>query len=264
MVAVSLGTEFNNEELLHQYRLTGSLELRQQLIVRNIPLVKYTVGKMAGYLPSILSFDDLVGHATIGLIEAIEHFDPTRGSNSFIPYAVLRLRGSVMDAIRKYGYYPRGMASKRRLLDDAVDTLTGELGDFPTDEQIAERLGMSASTYRKKRDAATLVLLSLDSELSSHDDDNDCSLLDTLQDDKVSDPIRGMEETEMQVALFKAFKRLSTRERTVIALYYFEGLTQKRIGQLLGISESRVSHLRLKALMKLRRTLVQENLIGKA
>lgn len=245
-----------NEELWAQYRSTGDPELRQQLILRNMPLVKYTVKRINIKLPTVLSVEDLVSHATIGLIDAIEHFDPDKGS-SFAGYATLRLRGSVVDAIRKFGNYPRGMLGTRKAIEETFDTLAEELGGNPTDDQMAERMGISTARYRKMIRETSLTFLPLESQSAAKEgDDYSYSILDTLQDVHAPDPPSEAEKSELGAALLEAFRTLPKRHRTIIALHYCEKLTLKQIGQVLGVSESRISGLHAIAIDKLRKNLI--------
>lgn len=250
------GEGTGNEQLWQQYKATGDPELRQQLILQNMPLVKYTVKRINVRLPTVLSVEDLISHATIGLIDAIEHFDPSRGA-SFAGYATLRLRGSVVDAIRKFGNYPRGMLGTRKAIDDVFDTLVEELGDKPTDEQMAERMGISTSRYRRKVRETTLTFLPLENHPAAQENDDYYSTLDTIQDIHAPDPLSEAERSEVGAALLKAFRNLPKRYRTVIALYYCEGLTLRQIGQVLGVSESRTSGLHCIALERLRKNLIK-------
>ncbi len=243
-------------DLWLQYKATSDPHLRQRLILQYAPLVKYVVGRMAIGLPNILDSDDIISHATIGLIDAIERFDPGRGLK-FESYAIARIRGSVIDVVRRLGTYPRGTRRKMKEIEAAIAALQERNGRTPSDEQVAEYLGISIETYGKNLVESSVSVIPLDGALRASEDEGFLSLSDVVEDTKSPSPIAEAEKSEMRSALLEALRELSERDRQLISLYYHEELTLKEIGQVLEISESRVCQLHARAIMKLRRALVK-------
>ena len=226
--------------------------LRQQLILRYAPLVKYVAGRLAVFLPPAFDVEDLLGHGTVGLIEAVDRYDPSQGVK-FETYAIRRIRGAMIDALRSFSMLPRGTVRQVRALDGAFADLEHELGRAPTMTEVAERLGTDESAVLNLLIAANFALFSLDTKIGGEDDDG-LTLLDTLASDG-DDPLSSVEKREVLALLAQAIDRLPDRERLVLSLYYEEELTLKEIGKVLRVSESRVSQLHSVAIARLRAAL---------
>lgn len=256
-------TPANSSELWSGYKAGADPQLRQQLILTYAPLVKYVVGRMAIGLPVLLDSEDIVSHATIGLIEAIERFDPSRGLK-FETYAIPRIRGSVLDVMRKLGAHPRGARRKMDEIEAAMSVLEERNGRSPSDEEVAEYLGISVEEYNREVLDATFVVIPLDSAFRASDDDESFSLSDIIEDAKSPSPTVEAERAEMRDALLKALRDLPERDQQIIALYYHEEMTLKEISKVFDISESRVCQLHAKAILKLRRALNRVGMLARS
>lgn len=250
----------NPSELWEQFKATQDPALRQQLILRYAPLVKYVVGRMAIGLPGMLDSEDIISHATIGMIEAIERFDPGRGLK-FETYAIQRIRGSALDAIRRLGIHHRGSRRKMEEIDAAINLLEQRHGRMPGDVEVAEYLGMTLEQYERELVEASLVVVPLDTPVWASSDDESLPLYEVIEDEKTPDPVAEAERAEMRVALAKALNELPERERQLISLYYHDELTLREISRVFEISESRVCQLHAKAILKLRRSLSNVGLV---
>jgi RNA polymerase sigma factor for flagellar operon FliA len=246
-------------ELWERYKSSGDLSAREKLILQYGPLVKYVVGRMAIGLPGVLSTEDLNSHATIGLIDAIERFDPGRGLK-FESYAIARLRGSVVDVVRRLGATPRGARRKMRDIDSNRVAMEEQNGRTPTTAEAAAYMGISVVDYEKTVRDASLSIVSLDQTSATADDDDALSLAETLEDLSSPNPQLEAETSEIRAALRQAVVDLPERDRQLIALYYIEELTLKEIGQVLGVSESRVCQLHTRAVSRLRSALGQSGI----
>lgn len=239
------------QSLWESYCKSRDPKLREEIILRYAPLVKYAVGRLAIGLPGIMDADDLLSHGTVGLVEAVDRFDPQRGVK-FETYAIRRIQGSIIDALRSLDMIPRSARRRARALENAFRELQNALGRFPTDEETARHLGMSMTSYHQALSEAGITVLSLDTLLHPTDNDDTLTLGDLLEDKQSPNPVYELEEKELKGILITALKKLAERERLIIALYYNEELTLKEIGQVLGVSESRVSQLHTRAILKLR------------
>ncbi|MDP2662427.1 MAG: FliA/WhiG family RNA polymerase sigma factor [Dehalococcoidia bacterium] len=251
----------NANEMWVQYKATGDLDLRQRLILMYAPLVKYVVGRMAIGLPGLLDSEDIISHATIGLIEAVERFDPGRGLK-FETYAIARIRGSVVDVMRRLGNHARGNRRKMDEIEAAVSALEELNGRTPFDVEVAAHLGISIEEYNRNLLDASLVVVPLDTALRSSDEDDSFTLSDIIEDVKSPSPSIEAERSEMRAALLSALKELPERDRQIIALYYHEEMTLKEISKVFGISESRVCQLHGKAIFLLKRTLCRVGMLA--
>jgi len=243
----------NAAELWREYTTTRTdALLREQLILRYAPLVKYVAGRLAVFLPTVLSAEDLLGHGTIGLIEAIDRYDPGHGAK-FETYAIRRIWGAMVDALRSLSILPRSTAQQVRALDQAFADLERDLGRSPTTSEVAKRLGIDEAAVFSRLVAANFSMVSL--ETRANGDEDSLTLLEVLSND-TDDPTAGIEQQELLDALARAIERLPERERLVLSLYYHEELTLKEIGKVLQVSESRVSQLHAIAVGRLRAALV--------
>lgn len=253
----------NASDLWRRYKETNDGDLRQQLILQYAPLVKYVVGRMAIGLPSVLDSEDIISHATFGLIDAIERFDPARGLK-FETYAIPRIRGSILDAVRRLGTYPRGTRRRVKEMEAAIALLEERHGRTPTDEEVAAELGISVEDYNGDLMEANFSIVPLDRTLRGSDDDESLPLSDVIEDTRSPSPIVEAERAELRDALLSSINELAERDRLLIALYYYEELTLKEIAQVLEISESRVCQLHARAILKLRRSLTRAGLMAAA
>jgi len=229
-----------------------SPEARERLILHYAPLVKYVASRVAVGLPASVDQADLVSYGMFGLIDALEKFEPGRG-NKFETYAIPRIKGAIIDELRAMDWVPRSVRFKAREIDKAQNDLEAMLKRQPTEAELAERLGM---TRRELHDVVTQIsfvsVLALDEMVSvGADRGEQVSLLDTLAD-KSLDPTSGVEGQETRGLLAAAINSLSEREKIVVTLYYFEGLTLAEIGEILGVTESRVCQIHTKAVGGLR------------
>jgi RNA polymerase sigma factor FliA len=227
-------------------------EAREKLILHYAPLVKYVASRVATGLPSSVDQHDLVSYGMFGLIDALEKFEPGRG-NKFETYAIPRIKGAIIDELRAMDWVPRSVRFKARELEKAQADLEAMLKRQPSDEELAERLGMSRRELHDMVAQISFVsVLALDEVVSAGSDRGEqVALIDTLPD-KGIDPTWGVESQETRGLLAAAINSLSEREKIVVTLYYFEGLTLAEIGEILGVTESRVCQIHTKAVGGLR------------
>lgn len=226
-----------------QYCQTRDSELKEVLTEHYVHLVKLVAGRLGIYLNQYIDLDDLVGYGILGLIDAIDKFDPNKNVK-FETYASLRIRGAILDAIRKLDWVPRTLRKKQKDIDKAYLELEIQLGRPPHDEEVAKLLGMSMAEYQVLlKDVNVTSLVSID-ENTYH--------FETIKDQNAQIPEQCVEENEMKETLAKLIDELPEREKKVIFLYYYEELTLKEISKVLEVSESRVSQLHTKAVSRLR------------
>jgi RNA polymerase sigma factor FliA len=244
-----------NADLWARYVKKRDARLREELILQYAPLVKYVMGRLAISLPSILDYEDILSFGTIGLIEAVERFDPTKGVK-FETYAISRIRGAIIDALRSLDRLPRSVRQKAKEADQAIVTLTHDLGRDPTDDEIANTLGITAEAYRRHLIDASWVTVSLDANSSSGDEDDDGGVIGVPDPDE-QDISVGLEQQELIGELGQAIRELPDREQLVLSLYYKDELTMREVSKVLGISESRVCQLHARALSRLRTSIAR-------
>jgi len=244
-------------ELWDEFKATASAEARERLILHYAPLVKYVASRVATGLPASVEQADLVSYGMFGLIDGLEKFEPARG-NKFETYAIPRIKGAIIDELRAMDWVPRSVRFKAREIEKAVADLESMLKRAPAEKEVAERLGVSISELHDVINQISFVsVLALDELLSvGNDRGEQVSLLDTLAD-KGTDPTLGVEGQETRALLAGAINSLSEREKIVVTLYYFEGLTLAEIGDILGVTESRVCQIHTKAVNQLRLQLVE-------
>lgn len=241
------------DELWTDFKSTGSPRARDELIVHYAPLVKYVAARVAIGLPNNVDQEDLASAGILGLMEAVNKFEPDRGFK-FESYAAARIRGAIIDDLRSLDWVPRSVRSQARKVEEALSKLQDKLGRVPTDEEVAEEMEV---TVRKLRSiyakVSTILFVSLDRLMSVGDKgDSGMSLVDTLVDTKAEDPLAAVEEKEMKQFLVKAIAGLPERERTAITLYYYEGLSLAEISQVVGVSQARISQMNAKSVMTFR------------
>ena len=244
-------------ELWAEFKATGSAGARERLILHYAPLVKYVASRVATGLPASVEQADLVSYGMFGLIDALEKFEPARG-NKFETYAIPRIKGAIIDELRAMDWVPRSVRFKAREIEKAYSDLETMLKRAPSEKEVAERLGVSLPELHEVINQISFVsVLALDELLSVGSDRGEqVSLLDTLADRGV-DPTLGLEAQETRGLLAAAINSLSEREKIVVTLYYFEGLTLNEIGEILGVTESRVCQIHTKAVGQLRLQLTE-------
>ena len=240
------------QELWQEYRENRDKAVRDRLILTYAPLVKYVAGRLGSSLPAHVDEGDLVSYGLLGLIGAIERYDPDRDIK-FETYAIARIRGAIIDELRALDWVPRSVRSRARQIERAIGELEAKLGRAPTDEEIAAKVGVTVDELDNSlTDISRSSIAALDELWSVSGDGDQVSLLDTLEDDNVSQPAEVLDETETREALADAIARLPEREKLVVTLYYYEELTLREIGEVLGVTESRVSQLHTKAILRLK------------
>ncbi len=217
------------------------------------PLAKYVAGRLSSGLPPHVEEADLISYGLIGLINAIERFDPAR-QVKFESYAVTRIRGAIIDELRALDWVPRSVRSRARQIEQANSKLEHRLHRAPTDEEMAEELGIGLEEFNDAlQRIASSTVVALDELWTMSDASGDkVALLDTIQDPDAPDPEQVLGASELRERLGDAITALPERERTVVGLYYYENLTLREIGEVLGVTESRVSQLHTKAVLRLK------------
>ena len=230
---------------------------RDAAIRQYAPLVKYVVGRLAIGLPAILDYEDILSYGTIGLIEALDRFDNSKGVK-FETYAINRIRGAIIDALRALDRLPRSVRQKARALDKVTQELTGSLGREPTDQEIAAGLGVTREQYNTTLVDSGWVTVSLDGLLDRDENNDGAGPTEMPADPNEEDFTNRLEKRQMLDALAGAVKGLPERELLIVSLYYKDEMTMKEIAQILEISESRVCQLHGRALGRLRARLARE------
>ncbi len=223
-------------------------ELRKKLILEYSHLVKYIAGRLRVYFGANVEYDDLVSYGIFGLIDAIDKFDINKGVK-FETYASLRIRGAIIDSIRKMDWVPRSLRQKSKELEKLYSELERELGYPPSDREVAEKLGMSLDEFYKLLNEVNLSSVISLEEFLEQNYELGKDILTTAREDK---PENYVELIELKEVLADAIDKLPEKERTVISLYYFEELTLKEISAIMKVSESRISQLHTKAILRLR------------
>jgi RNA polymerase sigma factor for flagellar operon FliA len=247
------------QDLWRRYKSSSDERARERLVVAYAPLVKYVAVRMGSALPAHVEEADLISYGLGGLISAIERFDPGRDIR-FETYAVGRIRGAIIDELRTLDWAPRSVRTRARELERVNAKLEARLHRAPTDEEMAVELSISVKELQDSLlQIANSTIVALDGlwTVSAATGDR-VSLLDTLADDGAEDPHTLVERSVRRDRLADAIVVLPEREKMVIALYYYENLTLREIGEILGVTESRVSQLHTKAMLRLRSKLVGE------
>jgi RNA polymerase sigma factor for flagellar operon FliA len=248
-------------ELWAAYRAQPNDEMRRQLIEQYALLAKYVVDRLHLQPMHGISYDDLIGQAIVGLIEAIDRYDPSRGVK-FNTFAYYRIRGAVMDMLRDMDWVPRSLRSKSNDIIGTITKLESELGRAPEDKEIAKAMGISIDEFDQiVNDVGGQVLMSLDEYVDSGDGDSSVSVGDSLADDPAMNPHEIIAEDDQRVQLARSIEALPENEKMVVALYYQDGLTLKEIGKVLGVTESRVCQIHSKAIIRLRAMMEKANTI---
>lgn len=243
-------------EIWREYKESGSLDARERLILNFSPLVKFVAGRVAAGLPQNVEQADLVAYGIFGLIDAIDKFDLERGFK-FETYAISRIKGAIIDELRSIDWVPRSVRAKARSIEKAYSKLENELRRTPDDREIAAELGVSEEELAGTMSQISFVgVVALDELLSAGDKGSGTTVGDNVAD-TVNDPVAAFETAELRHVLADAINRMPDRERLVLTLYYYEGLTLAEIGAVLGVTESRVCQIHTKAIFQLRGRLTE-------
>jgi len=247
----------DEKELWQEYRKTKNPEIREYFVIKYSPLVKYVAGKVAIGMPQQVEFEDLVSYGAFGLLDAIEKYDPERDIK-FKTYAMTRIRGSIFDELRNIDWVPRTLRQKAKQLEEAIITLENKLGHSVDDEEIAKEMGISNQELQElfSKISGTSVI-SLNDVWYTGDDNDQVSFMDTIESPESLNPENIIEKEEIRSVIVEAIKQLPDKEKKVIVLYYYEDLTLKEIGEVLEVTESRVSQLHTKAILRLRGKLMR-------
>jgi len=239
------------------YKAEGGSDIRERLILNYAPLVKFVAGRVGAGLPPSVEQSDLVSYGILGLIDAIDRFDPDLGFK-FETFVVSRIRGAILDELRSIDWAPRSVRTKHRAIETATSKLESELRRRPDDIEIATELGVTSTSLAKSRRAINMVgIRALDELLPASSDFGSGETLGDTIAGGTHDPVEEFEEQETSYLLAQAITRMPDRERLVLTLYYYENLTLAQIGDTLGVTESRVCQIHRKSIAALRNELSQ-------
>ena len=252
------------ERLWERFIKKRDQETRDYFVIKYAPLVKYVAGKVSMGMPHNIEFDDLVSYGIFGLIDAITKFDPARGIK-FKTYAMTRIRGAIFDELRSIDWIPRSIRQKAKQIETVIAELENKLGRTVDDEEIAKEMGVSNEEFQSLLNKLSgTSMLSLNDIWYLGDDNDELSILETLEAPESMNPDVLVEKEEIRDYIIDAIRKLPDKEKKVIVLYYYEDLTLKEIGEVLDVTESRVSQLHTKAIMRLRGRLgrIKSNIVG--
>lgn len=240
--------EMSRNRMWEEYMKTRSGDIRDKIILEYAPLVKIVAGRLSAYLGYNVEYDDLVGYGIFGLIDAIDKFDYGKGVK-FETYASLRIRGAILDQIRKMDWIPRSLRQKQKKMDAAIAKIEGQSGRTATDEEIAAELGIETEELLSWQGQAKVTnIISLDEFVETAGEKE----VNTVKSNVYDQPEQALLKSELKEQLMDALDSLTDKERKVILFYYYEELTLKEISSVLEVSESRVSQLHTKALQKMK------------
>jgi len=245
----------DNERIITQYAETRDPQLREKAIICFLPIVHFVLGRLGYKAYNRMDYEDLVSQGVLGLIEAVDHFDISYGTK-FSTYAVPRVRGKILDFLRMRDWLPRSARERVKSVQLAMKELRGKRGRMPTDEEIAQHLDMQVKHVQQSLIYANQVFVSLDSYLPWLQDESD-TFDEYLQDENQSDPSQIYFEKSLKEQLVHAMKQMEERDQIILSLYYYEELTMREIGEVIGVSESRVCQLHARAVMDLKNILSQ-------
>ena len=244
-------------DLWKEYRNNKYPKIREYFIQKYAPLVKYVAGKIAVGMPHNVEFDDLVSYGTFGLLDAIEKFDPSK-EVKFKTYAMTRVRGAIFDELRNIDWIPRSIRQKAKQIEKIIIELENKMGRTVEDQEIADELELSLEDFHQLVSKISgTSLISLNDVWYGKDDFEELSVLETIESPINTNPDTIIEREEIKDIIVEAIKKLPEKEKKVVVLYYYEDLTLKEIGEVLEVTESRVSQLHTKAIMRLRGRLSQ-------
>lgn len=249
----------SNQALVKKYKAEPNKitpEEKNKLVIEYSPLIKFIAQKIAVRLPSNIELDDLISSGVIGLMDAIDKYDPTR-DNKFKTYAEFRIRGAILDELRAQDWVPRSVRDKSKMLDKALVELESQLGRSPSEEEIAQKLGLSMDEfYDLINQVRPVSLVSIDDANTLSNMDKK-SILNLLEGTRLNNPLVQLNMKSVKEVVAKAIEDLPERQRLVLSLYYYEDLNLKEIGRILRVTESRVSQLHAQAVARLRAKLTQ-------
>jgi RNA polymerase sigma factor for flagellar operon FliA len=238
--------------LWRRFKDEGDTVARDRLIVTYAPLVKYVAGRMSAALPAHVDESDLISYGLLGLIGAVERFEVDR-SVKFETYAASRIKGSIIDELRSLDWVPRSVRARAREIERKSAELEHQLHRAPTDEELAAALGIELNEFHRiLNQISNSSIVALDEMWTVNTGSENLSLIDTLGDRNAGNPANLLDVTELREGLADAIASLPEREKIVVALYYYDGLTLREIGDVLGVTESRVSQLHTKAILRLK------------
>ncbi len=246
------------DNLWREFRETGSKIAKDKLLVEYAHIVKYVTNRIAINLPASVDKNDLISSGIMGLIKAVETFEPERGFK-FETYAGHKIRGAILDDLRAMDWVPRSVRQKSRDLQRVYAKLENELGRTPYDDEVCESMGITLKEFEELlSDVTPTTILSLEEAMPDRSSDSkEIRLIDTIEDPGSENPLKELGFTEVKDILKDAIANLPEKEKLVVALYHYEELTLKEIGVVLDITESRVSQIHSKAILKLRAKLLQ-------
>lgn len=235
---------------------------RERLLVQHLPLVRQIAGRMAIGLPKSVELDDLINAGVIGLIDALNNFDPSRGVQ-LKTYATLRIRGAILDELRSLDWVPRSTRARSREIERAIKKLENRLGRSPTDGELAKEMGIPLEDlYKAFDEAGSSTILSLDELVQvGGGDDRPMPLVEAIGAPDQPDALADIEREEVKQIIMDLMDALSEQERLVITLYYYEELTLKEIGEVMGLTESRISQIHTKVILNLRARLKRKLIV---
>lgn len=240
------------EKLWQAYSKEKDEEIREYFIEKYSPLVKYVAGKISTGMPQSVEFDDLISYGVFGLLDAIGKFDIARAIK-FKTYAMTRIRGAIFDELRSIDWIPRSIRQKAKQMEQIISDLENKLGRPVEDEEIAKEMGITVEELQELMlQVSGTTVVSLNDIWYLGDDNDEVSIIETLESPSTMNPDILVEKEEIKDIIVEAIKKLPDKEKKVIVLYYYEDLTLKEIGQVLDVTESRVSQLHTKAIMRLR------------
>lgn len=244
-------SKVSKEKLWEMYQIKQTPELREQIILEYAPLVKVVAGRLSMYLGYNVEYDDLVSYGIFGLIDAIDKFDMDK-EVKFETYASLRIRGAILDQIRKMDWIPRTVRQKQKKIDEAIKKVEMQTGKTALDEEVARELGVTGDELTEWQSQLKVTnIVSLNEFIEQGTE----PVMDARHNSHFIQPEEQVQETELREKLQEAMEQLTEKEKKVILLYYYEDLTLKEISRVLEVSESRISQLHTKALSKMQRTM---------
>jgi len=249
---VRTDTQHAMEAVWQRFKADGDPKARERLILNYAPLVKFVAGRVGSGLPQSVDGADLIQCGIFGLMDALEKFEPGRGIK-FETYAIPRIRGAIVDELRKLDWVPRSVRSKAREIERTIADLEAQFKRAPTEEELATELGVSVDNLRDSLQRVNMSSISaLDEVVNVGDDEGSMSLVDTIEDLDAPDPVAIFDHAETRKIVAELVEGLPERDKLVVTLYYFEGLTLKEIGRSLGVTESRICQIHTKAVLELR------------
>ncbi|MCI0521613.1 MAG: FliA/WhiG family RNA polymerase sigma factor [Chloroflexi bacterium] len=231
----------DDSDLIQQYCASREGRLREEIILRYVPLVHYVLGRLGISQSLGADYEDAASQGLLGLIEAVDRYDPSHGAQ-FSTYATLRIRGKAIDHLRAHDWLSRGARKRARIVQDGISTLWETLQRTPTDEEIASHLDMDVAKVQQALVDSSRMIVSLDAAVTA-DGEEETSLHELLPGEDQAEPSQAVEDDEMKALLAQALRSLPEREQMILSLYYYDELTFKEIGEVLSISESRVCQL---------------------